>query len=204
MNGKCTIPGLSQLCSILLPYASDGLYRPTTYRKHIQQLCKAAKKATETARQTQPTLKQSLLVVKSLVRRDINGNPANGNIWEEDHDSAQGEDDEDEIDDPIEPSGNPPGFESRLTDGGTNDQLGNHSATTPEGDEEAITIASVLAGKNLSQQLGGYDDWEHQQVDNPLVARDGTGSGGLDNNGHDMRHSGSSTDGDTSDEEAFA
>lgn len=120
----------------------DGLYRHTTYRKRIQKLRKAAKAATELARRTQPNYKQPSLLQKSLVRRDGHGNPANGNIWEEDHDSVVGdEEDEDE------------------NDATANSTTESTALPADQANSETITLASAMAGHLGEEQYGSLRDW---------------------------------------------
>jgi hypothetical protein len=84
--------------------------------------------------------------MKSLVRRDINGNPANANIWEEDHHSVQGDEDDDEEEHsaPQDPAIGDNGFEV-----------------------EETTLASAMAASTRNGTLGGYDDWDNGQHDEP-------------------------------------
>jgi hypothetical protein len=91
---------------------------------------------------------------KSLVRRDANGHPANGNIWEEDHDSVVG--DEEEQDE----------------EGVTADSTLEPTALLAEqANTETTTLASAMAEHLGEQQYGSLQDWNG--IDDEVFAESG-------------------------------
>lgn len=95
----------------------------------------------------QPTYKQPALFIKSLVRRDVNGNPANGNILEGDHNSIQGDEDGDEGDE----CGQSPSMSSGSADGQALAETGLNGAPGDflqrEHTDDQTTLASALASR---------------------------------------------------------
>ncbi|KAJ9104688.1 hypothetical protein QFC20_004460 [Naganishia adeliensis] len=124
----------------------DGLYRPITYRKRINKLYSEAKTQARATQESNPAYKMAALIVKSVIRHDAAGRPANGNIWEEDHHSVQGAESDEDGDEGDSPpaDGRPTGSE--------------HASHSMDEGELAVTLASAMEERTTAGMTYDWDD----------------------------------------------